>query len=246
MAALLSPHPFAVEAVLARTTVLTFAAPAAKLEKLIPSCLQLDTFNNTWGFVAVALVQTVNLRPQGLPAWLGHSFFLIGYRVFVRFTTPAGKRLRGLYILKSETDKRHMEWLGNLLTNYRYTTVDIRQKTTENTWLIESDQADLIIEVTRAAIEPQLPDDSPFADWRQARRFAGPLPFTFSHEPDSRRVLIVEGRREEWHPQPVEVRQAHIGFLSHLGIEELQLASAFTLADIPYCWKRGRFEQWNG
>lgn len=246
MAALFRPHPFAVEAVLARTTVLTFAAPVAKLKKLIPPCLQLDTFNDTLGFVAVALVQTTNLRPRGLPTWMGHSFFLIGYRVFVRFTIPAGKRLRGLYILKSETDKRYMQWLGNMLTNYRYATVDIRQTTTENTWLIESDQADLVIEIDRRTSEPQLPTGSPFADWRQARRFAGPLPFTFSHEPDSRRVLIVEGGREDWRPQPVAVKQVHVGLLSHLGIEELQLASAFTLTDIPYYWKRGRFEQWNG
>jgi hypothetical protein len=85
MAAWLKTHPFAVEALLARTTVLTFAAPTASLQSLIPECLSLDTYDNTWGFIAVAMVQTTGLRPAGLPAWLGHNFFLIGYRVFVRW-----------------------------------------------------------------------------------------------------------------------------------------------------------------
>ena len=235
---------------MARTTVLTFAAPAANLQQLVPAALQLDTLANPlagpWGFVAVAMVQTTALRPQGLPAWLGNSFFLIGYRVFVRFTTPAGKRLRGLYILKSETDKRRMAWLGNLLTSYRYATVDIQQQDTATGWSIRSAQARLAITVEAPLAAPPLPVGSPFADWQQARRFAGPLPFTFSHQPGSHRVLIVEGVREQWQPQPVAVPRAEIGFLAHLGVGKLQLASAFTMTNIPYRWKKGRFEQWNG
>jgi hypothetical protein len=52
---------------------------------------------------------------KGIPKMLGNNFFLIGYRVFVRYTNAAGKRLRGLYILKSETDKKKMEFFGTCL-----------------------------------------------------------------------------------------------------------------------------------
>jgi hypothetical protein len=31
---------------------------------------------------------------------MGNNFFLIGYRIFVRYTNNAGKSLLGLYILK--------------------------------------------------------------------------------------------------------------------------------------------------
>lgn len=269
MATLFQPHPFAVEALLGRTTVLTFAAPAAQLRALLPPPFELDTFGaapDACGFVAVALVQTTALRPRGLPAWLGNSFFLIGYRVFVRFTTPAGRRLRGLYILRSETDQRRMVWLGNLLTNYRYAKVDIAQTHTATDWSVTSEQARLriAIELPAAAepqgekaelkgeplmepfTEPPLPAGSPFGNWREARRFAGPLPFTFSHEPGSRRVLVVQGERESWQPQPVVVRQARVGFFEQLGLDDLRLASAFTMRDIPYSWQKGRYEAWNG
>ena len=106
---LLKNHPFAVEAFFESSFVLTFAFPKEQIQPLIPECLQLDTFQDKWAFVAVAMVQTKNLRPKGLPEFLGNDFFLIGYRVFVRYTTHEGKRLRGLYILKSETDKKKME-----------------------------------------------------------------------------------------------------------------------------------------
>jgi uncharacterized protein YqjF (DUF2071 family) len=109
MFSFLKNHPFAVEAFFESSLVLTFAVPKEQIQHLIPECLTLDTFDDKWAFIAVAMVQTKALRPKGLPEWLGNNFFLIGYRVFVRYTNQAGRNLRGLYILKSETDKKKME-----------------------------------------------------------------------------------------------------------------------------------------
>jgi hypothetical protein len=50
-----------------------------------------------------------------------------------------------------------------------------------------------------------LPEGSPFADWKEARRFAGPLPFTFTYTAKKKQVLIIEGVRENWKPEPVRV-----------------------------------------
>ena len=116
----LKNHPFGVEATLERTVVLSFAVPREDLQRLIPSFLALDTFHEEWGFVAVAIVRTKHLRPAGFPQCMGNDFLLIGYRVFVRYTNNKGKRLRGLYILGSETDKRRMAFLGELFSRYRY------------------------------------------------------------------------------------------------------------------------------
>ena len=122
----LKNHPFAVETFFESSLVLTYAVPKAELQHLIPECLQLDTFNDEWAFVAVALVQTKNLRPKGFPRFMGNDFFLAGFRIFVRYTNNKGKRLRGLYILKSETNKKKMSFFGNIFTHYKYTTTDIQ------------------------------------------------------------------------------------------------------------------------
>ena len=137
----LKNHPFAVETNFESSTVLTFAVPKQELQSMIPECLELDVFNDRWAFVAVAMVQTKNLRPKGFPRFMGNNFFLIGYRVFVRYTNKAGKRLRGLYIIKSETNKKKMEFFGNLFTHYNYTTTDIKQTQTEKIKTISSDKS---------------------------------------------------------------------------------------------------------
>src|SRR5258705_4294423 len=140
MFSFLKNHPFAVEAFFESSIVLTFAAPKEKIQHLIPEFLSLDEFNNKWAFIAVAMVQTKDLRPKGFPKILGNDFFLIGYRVFVRFINNAGRNLRGLYILKSETNKKRMEFFGNIFTHYNYTTTDIEQTIKDKTIGISSDR----------------------------------------------------------------------------------------------------------
>ena len=236
----LKNHPFAVEAFFKRTLVLTFAIPKEQLQDRIPPCLQLDTFQDTWAFIAVALVQTEDLRPKGFPKWMGNDFFLIGYRIFVRFTTHEGKRLRGLYILKSETNKKRMEVLGNIFTHYQYTTTDIHQS--ENT--VHSNQSGFHITMEPSDSEVSLPEGSPFKNWKEARRFAGPLPHTFSWLGERNQVLIIRGIRQNWKPQPVKICKYQISFLEQLNLQDIRLASAFEIRNIPYHWEKGKLAPW--
>ena len=104
----LQRHPFSVEALFERSLVLTYALPQSALQPLLLPGLQLDTFKD-FAFIAVALVETKHLRPAGLPKWLGRDFFLSGYRIFTKFVRPGRATLRGLQILRSDTDKRSTE-----------------------------------------------------------------------------------------------------------------------------------------
>lgn len=244
MLSFLKNHPFAVEAFFKSSTVLTFAVSKDQLQNLIPECLELDTFKDKWAFVAVAMVQTTGLRPKGFPTLLGNDFFLIGYRIFVRYTNTAGKTLRGLYILKSETDKKKMEYLGNIFTHYNYTTTDITQTDKGNTTEIISHKSDFKIIIDNVETEISLPENSPFENWKEARRFAGPLPFTFTYNSETKKVLIIEGVRENWIPKPIKIAEQNISFLTSLHLQNAILANAFEIKDVPYFWKKGKIEQW--
>lgn len=244
MFSFLKNNPFAVEAFFESSNVLTFAVPRVQLEHLIPECLTLDTFKDKWAFLAVAMVKTKGLRPKGYPKFLGKDFFLIGYRVFVRYTTSEGKKLRGLYILKSETDKKNMEFLGNIFTQYNYTTTDIQCYQTNGRTELESKKSNFKIILDTSYQEIPLPDNSPFLDWKEARKFAGPLPFTFTYNPVTKEVLIIEGIRQNWTPRPAKVIDFNISFIDSLNLTDVVLANAFTISEIPYLWKKGRIDQW--
>ncbi|MEY4904942.1 MAG: hypothetical protein RLZZ292_2757 [Bacteroidota bacterium] len=250
----LKNHPFPVEAFFKNSYVLTFAVPKEALQAFLPEGLELDTFQDHYAFIAMALVETTGLRPKGFPTFLGNDFCLIGYRIFVRYTTKAGKRLRGLYILKSETNKRKMELLGNIFTRYKYTTTDIDfgfgmsdfgQTESDKTAIassplhIQSKKSNFNILLDTVSENVALPEQSPFADWKEARRFAGPLPFTFSYNKKTKKMLVIEGVREDWKPQPVRVVSYDIAWLNSLNLPSIVLANAFVVKNIPYSWKKG-------
>ncbi|MFZ9935740.1 MAG: DUF2071 domain-containing protein [Luteolibacter sp.] len=236
-------NPFAVDAWFDSSCTLTFAVPAEDIAARLPSCLVPDTYEDRWGFVAVAVVQTRKLRPAVMPAIFGHDFVLAGYRYFVRYRSASGRNLRGLFIVRSETDKRHMEWLGNFFTRYKYVKTDIRVTRDDRRIDVRSPDTGLEIEVE---ISPGcgLPDGSPFTRWEDARRFSGPLPFTFTCEREKNRVLIVEGVRSHWQPRPVRVIHQRIPHLQTLGLGHAVLANAFIVENIPYHWKAGAAEPW--
>ena len=244
MPSFLKNHPFPVEAYFDRSLVLTFALPRKQLENLVPKPLTLDTFEDKWAFVAIAMVQTRGLRPKGFPKFMGNDFFLAGYRIFVRYHNQARKKLRGLYILKSETDKRKMKWLGNVFTHYNYTTTDISIMKENSSEIIRSEQSKFNIRISRDKEEISLPSTSPFRSWKEARRYAGPLPFTFTCM-DENKILIIEGVRSNWEPQPVWIQDYGFEFFEELGLKDPVFASAFEVRNIPYYWKKGLIERWN-
>ncbi len=245
MLSFLKNHPFAVEAFFDSSLVFTFAVPKDQIQHLIPECLELDTFDDKWAFIAVAMVQTKSLRPKGFPGFLGNDFFLIGYRVFVKYRSREGKIYRGLYILKSETDKKKMEFFGNIFTHYNYTTTDISQKSERDITEIKSEHSGFKIRIENGAEDNiPLPTGSPFNDWKEARKFAGPLPFTFTYNKESKEVLIIEGVRENWKPSAVKVIEYDFSFINNLNVQDIKLANAFIIHNIPYYWKKGKVEKW--
>ncbi len=241
----LKQHPFGVKAFFEKSTVLTFAVPKEELESFLPSYLTLDTFQNQWSFIAIAMVETTALRPAGFPSFMGNNFFLIGYRIFVRYKNKQGKNLRGLYILKSETDKKRLEYLGNIFTNYKYTTTDIQHTVDHNHTIISSKKSNFLVSIDQDKTAVAIPEYSPFFNWKEARRFAGPLPHTFSVDAEKKQVLIIRGLRQNWIPKPIHIKEYRFEFLRLLNLGNIRLASAFQISKIPYHWEKGRIEMWD-
>lgn len=241
---MLQRHPIPVVADFEHCLVLTYAIPARLLAPLLPPGLTLDTLGDI-GFVAVAVVDTRNLRPAGLPRAIGQDFVLAGYRIFCKFRTPEGRTLRGLYILRSEANRWPMVLGGNLLTHYRYHKCRARfikrDSVLHAVVRTRDGEADLHVRAQLDA-EPALPHRTVFRDEREARRFAGPLPFTFDYEPETNAIVVIKGVRAHWRPRRVPVRVGRDRFVERLG-QRLgctpTLASAFYVDRIAYRWERG-------
>lgn len=239
----LKRHPIPISAFFRHSLVLTYAFSPEFLEPLLAPGLVLDTWHG-YAFLAVALVQAEDLRPSFLPRVFGRNFFLSGYRIFTRLAGSQSKR--GLKILRSDTNMPFMVRAGNWLTHYNYHLCQstLEERGGELHWLIETPRREADIEVVaRLGGDPaQLPAGSPFATFAEARRFAGPLPYTFDYEEATGSIIAIRAVRKKWDPQPVEVDVRQNLFLEHEPFRRAApiLANAFHVRDVPYRWQRGR------
>ena len=247
----LKRHPVPVTAFFRHALVLTYAFPPEVLAPLLPQGLALDTWRGR-GFLAIALVQTERMRPSFLPAAMGRDFFLSGYRIFTRL--GGGASLRGLRILRSDTDRRLMVSAGNLLTHYNYSLceAELEQRAGEIHWTVRTPRGDADLDVIARGLghDPVLPPElpaalpagSPFQSMAEARRFAGPLPYTFDDEEETGAIVAIRAVRQEWNPRPVEVEVRRCTFLDREPFLSARpvLANAFYVHDVDYKWLRGR------
>jgi uncharacterized membrane protein YphA (DoxX/SURF4 family) len=235
-------HPIPIEAHFRHCLTLTYALPPEVLRPLLSPGLELETFDG-YGFVAVALVQTEALRPAGLPPGAGQDFFLAGYRVFTRFRRADGRRLRGLRILRSDADRARMVAGGNLLTHYNYHRYSASVEASGDRVRVEVSTPDHAGDlcVTADLSSSALPAGSPFHSLRDARPFAGPLPFTFDYEVETHAIIAIQATRANWRPSPVAVHVERLTFFDQPAFDGCTpiLAAAFHVKDIDYRWERG-------
>ena len=247
---LLQRHRMPIKCRFESSLALAYALPTDVLQPFLTPGLTLDTHKG-FGFLAIVLVHTRELRPAFMPRGLGIRFFLAGYRIFTRYKTTTGKTLRGLKVLRTDTSHRAMRFFGNMLTHYNYELSKWDVQRTDHRYSIQiitrDQRADLHVEADLRG-DAALPPGSPFEDAGDAREFTAPLPFTFDYERETNSIIRVEGVREQWNPHPVSVKVHRAAFLERPPFRDTGavLASATLLEDVPYAWRRGIREQLEG
>jgi hypothetical protein len=217
-------------------------AAGTALEPLLPPGLVLDT-HREFGFTAIALVQTENLRPAFLPASFGLDFFLTGYRIFVRVADAPSLRgpLHRSQRHRPPRDGRARKPAhplplpprGHLQRGARWT-LEVRARSAAH-------DADLDIVADLTSKPAPLPSGSPFADAAEARRYAGPLPYTFDYDRSTGSIIAVHATRQSWNAEPIGVEVRKATFLAAPDFADAQpvLANAFHVQNLDYRWERG-------
>ena len=88
---------------------------------------------------------------------------------------------------------------GNLLTHYKYRVSEVetsaRKEELACRITTRDHLADLHVTANLTGAE-ELPAKSPFPTLHDARRFAGPLPYTFDHEVQTQSIIVIKGVRK--------------------------------------------------
>jgi hypothetical protein len=129
---------------------------------------------------------------------------------------------------------------GNAFTRYRYRLADASCRLAGDKLEIQIRPGVDVVADLASASAP-LPEGSPFSDEREARRFAGPLPYTFHHEQETDSLVAVRGTRTGCEPRPAAVAVRELAFFASgpFADADATLANAFYVGGVDYRWERG-------
>lgn len=236
-------HSFPVKAILKRTITLTYQFNPTNYSIKLPAGCFLE-LKNERAFLILAFVETEKMRPAFIPALIGRNFNLLGIRVIVNWYDENKRLKRGLYVLKSITDSRLMAKMGNMMTGYHFEYSPITWNFNKNECCIEVQNLVFKVDLSDYKEEIGLPKESVFLNWKEARKYAGPMKYTCVHSKTVDEMLIVEGVKESWIPRPIKLISGNWDKLNSI-FKELKLCAVFEIKEIPYHWKKGRIVQMN-
>jgi hypothetical protein len=222
---------------------------------LLPRELDLVT-RDRWAFWNVLACRVEDLRPAGVPAYLGVSYNHVAYRLHVRARTAEGEMLRGLYFVRSDAGSGLVGRFGNLLTDFRFHPAEVELSHAPDadagdvlTIAVqgrgETDgNADALVRIatsTDRAAASAPPAGSPFASASEADEFLKYCPLGLSVDLDRRYLQLAEVIRDEsaWREQPVRVIEAHWRFFEELDQDDLHLERATRVDPVDYRWRLG-------
>ncbi len=205
-------NPLTMLGTIDRCWLFTFQTPIGKVKGILPPSLDLVT-HGEFAFWNVVVSHIHSMRPKPLPAFLGMSYWHVGYRLYVRFRAKRSDPIEGLYFVRSDCGSAVMSAMGNLLTDFNFHTakIDVQQDQSQTHLTIQSPDTAATVDWT--ANDPMLPTYSAFVSLSEAASWLKYKPFGISVNAhgDANIVKIVRNETA-WKNRLIHVTSAHWQF----------------------------------
>jgi uncharacterized protein YqjF (DUF2071 family) len=218
--------------------------PAA-LRPLVPAAFDLDLYGGE-AFVSLTASRLKDFGVGWLPRALRVNFYQATYRAHVTYTDFRGRRLRGCYFVRSETNSRLMSLTANLLPEFRahhcHTCPILMVRDGDNLLLTVDSGADpagkvvLLLDTSRPLAA--MPATSCFPTVAAAYDFLVDFYDAFSYDPASGEVFLLQIERGPWDIRVLEPVDYYLGYFAAGPFPpgSSRLDSVFYFRNVPYRW----------
>jgi hypothetical protein len=237
--------PFDANTIWAEAIAVNHRVEPAALRPLVPSVFDLDLYEGH-AFVSLTASRLKDFGFGGVPAAVRMNFYQATYRAHVAYTDFRGRRMRGCYFVRSETNSRLMSVTANLLPEFRahhchtYPMFMARQ---DGNLLLSVDSGDdpagkVVLVMDTSHPLDGMPRSSVFPSIPTAYEFLVDFYDAFAFAPDTGEVLLLEIERGPWHIQVVEPVDYYFGYFSAGAFPpgSAELDSIFYFRNTPYRW----------
>ena len=230
-----------IRGVIRRRLLVNFRANPEAVQKLLPPPF-VPKLHGGWAIVGICLIRLEQVRPVGLPSFVGISSENAAHRIAVQWDGPLGRQ-EGVYIPRRDTGSCLNRLAGGRLFPGEHhpaefkvfddgREIDFRMRSLDGSGSVE----------VRGRSAEKLPGQSVFKTLDQASAFFEPGSRGYS--PRLRRggldALVL--KTFEWKVKPLEVEQVHSSWFSdekRFPPASIQFDHALIMRDIPHEWHGG-------
>jgi hypothetical protein len=174
------------------------------------------------------------------------NFYQATYRAHVTYSDFRGRRMRGCYFVRSETNSRLMSLTANLLPEFRAHhchTYPILMAQNGDHLLFTVDSEDdpagkVVMMLDLARPLASMPSGSVFPSVQEAYAFLVDFYDAFAYNPESAEVFLLQIERGEWDIRVFEPLDYYLGYASAgpFPAGSAVLDSVFYFRNVPYRW----------
>jgi uncharacterized protein YqjF (DUF2071 family) len=237
--------PFAANTIWAEAVCVNVRVRPEALRPLVPPQFELDLYDG-WAFVSLTASRLKDFGVDHVPGALRMNFYQATYRAHVAFTDFLGRRMRGCYFVRSETNSQVMSLTANMLPEFkahRCATHPILMARQGDHFLLSVDSGNdpagkVVLVLDTAKPLAEMPATSKFPSLAAARELIVDFYDAFAYDPDTNEVLILRIDRGPWEIQVVSPVDCYLGYVEAgpfpAGTAEVD--SVFYFRNTPYRW----------
>ena len=237
--------PFAANTIWAEAVCVNIRVRPESLRLLVPPPFDLDLYKD-WAFVSLTASRLKDFGVGVLPRALRMNFYQATYRAHVTFTDFRGRRLRGCYFVRSETNSHVMSLTANLLPEFKAhhcSTYPMLMVRDGGHLILTVDTGNdlagkVVLVLDTSCSRASLPASSCFPSLQAAHEYIVDFYDAFSRDPVTGDVFILRIDRGPWQVHIPEVIDHYLGYI-HDGPfppGAAELDSVFYFQNTPYRW----------
>jgi Uncharacterized conserved protein (COG2071) len=212
--------PFETNTIWAEAVCVNIRVRPESLRQLVPPSFDLDLYQE-WGFISLTASRLREFGVGLLPRALRMNFYQATYRAHVTFTDFRGRKLRGCFFVRSETNSHLMSLTANLLPEFKAhhcSTYPMLMVRDGDHFILTVDTGDdpagkVVLVLDTSCPQERLPASSCFPSRAMAYEHIGEVANAFSLDPDTGDVLILRIERGPWQFCIPDVIDHYLGYI---------------------------------
>ena len=181
------------------------------LAKLLPAPFRPQLVGR-WGMAGICLIRLKQVRPQGLPGWVGISSENAAHRIAVEWD-ECGTTRQGVFVHRRDTDSRWNALVGGRIFPgvHHHAMFKVHETAKHYSVAIRSDDGETLIALD-GSIGHQLTRGSAFGSLAAASEFFQAGSLGYSPASNGQRFQGLELRCREWHVEPLDIESVRSNF----------------------------------